>query len=86
LNLEQPVGIEIPWESLSASALEGVIDDFILREGTDYGWHETSLEKKRQDIQRQLAAHKAKILYDAATESITLVVPQHKMGFHSQKL
>ncbi len=65
--------MDIPPESLSGEALQGVIDDFILREGTDYGVSEASLDKKRQDVLRQLENGKAKIVFDAETESITLV-------------
>jgi len=65
--------MDIPLESLSPEALQGVIDDFILREGTDYGIAEATLTKKRQDVLRQLEKGKAKIVFDAETESITLV-------------
>jgi uncharacterized protein YheU (UPF0270 family) len=65
--------MDIPLEKLSAEALEGVIDDYILREGTDYGLQEVPLDKKRSDILRQLQNGKAKIVFDAETESITLV-------------
>lgn len=65
--------MEIPFASLSADALAGVIDEFILREGTDYGDVEASLEKKRRDIIAQLESGKAKLMFDAETESITMV-------------
>lgn len=65
--------MDIPLENLSPEALEGVIDDYILREGTDYGAAEATLEKKRQDVLRQLEKGKAKIVFDPETESITLV-------------
>lgn len=65
--------MDIPIESLTAEALEGVIDDFILREGTDYGTNEVSLESKRADILRQLKKGVAKLVFDVETESITLV-------------
>ncbi len=65
--------MDIPLENLSTEALEGVIDDFILREGTDYGNTEATLEKKRADVLRQLKKGLAKIVFDAETESITLV-------------
>jgi hypothetical protein len=74
--MDEISGFEIPWTSLSEDALFGVIDDFILREGTDYGWQEVSLERKREDIRRQLEKRKIKIMFDPASESITLhVVP-----------
>ena len=65
--------LEIPFQQLSGDALTGVIDDFILREGTDYGNLEASLEKKREDVLRQLKNGRAKIVFEPETESITLV-------------
>ncbi len=63
---------------LSPEALSGVIDDFILREGTDYGWQEATLEKKRADIRRQIEKGLAKIVYDSESESFTLLEPISK--------
>ncbi|TIE66479.1 YheU family protein, partial [Legionella pneumophila] len=34
----------IPWQELSPEALENLIESFVLREGTDYGEHERTLE------------------------------------------
>jgi uncharacterized protein len=65
--------VEIPFQQLTNDALQGVIYDFILREGTDYGTQEASLEKKREDILRQLKNGKAKIVFEPETESITLL-------------
>lgn len=65
--------LEIPFQQLSGDALTGVIDDFILREGTDYGNLEASIEKKREDVLRQLKNGRAKIVFEPETESITLV-------------
>ena len=53
-NLEGPPPVEIPFDSLSAEAQEGVLNDFIYREGTDYGAIEASLERKQQDLVRQI--------------------------------
>lgn len=65
--------LEIPFQQLSRDALTGVIDDFVLREGTDYGNVEVSMEKKREDVLRQLKNGQAKIVFEPETESITLV-------------
>lgn len=72
--METPIldGIEIPWQNLSEDALTGVIDEFILRDGTDYGEMEASLDKKRKDVLVQLRTRRARLLYDPETESITL--------------
>lgn len=65
--------IEIPWEQLSAETLQGVIDDFVLREGTDYGVVETTLERKRDQVRAQLKGGKARVLFDPRSETCTIV-------------
>ena len=44
----------IPWDKLSAPALEGIIEEFVLREGTEYGASEFSLDQKKSNVKRQL--------------------------------
>jgi uncharacterized protein YheU (UPF0270 family) len=69
---EQPV--VIPYESLSGDALNGILDDFILREGTDYGAVEYSLEEKREQVKELLKKGKAGIFFEAESETCTLRV------------
>lgn len=68
-----PAPVEVPMEALSADTLHSVIESFILREGTDYGWQEVDHELKIDQVKRQLSAGKVKIAFDPATESVTLV-------------
>ena len=53
--------MKIPQQQLSAEALLGVVDAFILREGTDYGTQEFTLEEKRQRVLQLLASGDAEI-------------------------
>jgi uncharacterized protein YheU (UPF0270 family) len=66
--------IVIPHTELSAEALRGVLESFVLREGTDYGEREVSLDQKVAQVLRQLERGKAQIVFDAALESIDIVV------------
>ena len=66
--------IDIPHDALSAAALRGVIESFVLREGTDYGEHELSLEWKVASIVRQLERGEAQIVFYPLTRSIDIVV------------
>jgi uncharacterized protein len=68
-----PPPIEIPFSSLSVDAQEGVLNDFIEREGTDYGAQAASLEKKHRDLLGQLSKGDVKLVFDPSTESITLM-------------
>ncbi len=64
----------VPHAELSAEALQGVIESFVLREGTDYGSHDVSLQQKVAQVLRQLERKEAQIVYDPDTESIDIVV------------
>ena len=64
----------VPWAELSPEALNGVIESFVLREGTDYGERDVSFETKVDQVRRQLERREAEIVYDQDTESIDIVV------------
>jgi uncharacterized protein YheU (UPF0270 family) len=66
--------IEIPHTELSASALRGVVEAFVLREGTEYGERDVLLDRKVLDVMRQLDRGEAQILFDPNTESVEIVV------------
>jgi uncharacterized protein YheU (UPF0270 family) len=66
-------GIVIPWERLSEGALRGVIEEFVTREGTEYGDHDVSLDDKVRDVQRQLERRDVVVLFDVKTEAVNLV-------------
>lgn len=64
--------IVIPPAALSEQALHGVIESFVLREGTDYGEREYSLEQKVAQVRAQLARGQARILFDPQSNTVTL--------------
>ena len=63
----------IPFESLSAEAQQGLIEAFVLREGTDYGPVEYSFEEKCRMVRLQLASGKALIEFDSDSETALIV-------------
>ena len=66
--------IKIPFDALSEHALVGVIDDFIQREGTDYGHRDYTREEKRRAVRDALERGRATIVYDETTHSTTLLL------------
>ncbi len=58
---------------LSPDALRGVIEAFVLREGTEYGARDYSLEEKVLQVMRQLERGEAQIMFDPNTETVGLV-------------
>ena len=65
--------VNVPHADLSEDALRGVIESFVLREGTDYGEREYSLEQKVAHVLGQLQRGEARILYDPASGSVDIV-------------
>jgi len=68
--------IEIPFGLLSGDALRGLIDEFVSREGTDYGQGEHTLDEKAASVRRQLENGRAVIVYDPATENCNIVLKE----------
>ncbi len=66
--------VTVPYRELSAAALCGLVEAFVLREGTDYGTHEYSLEEKVAHVMRQLERGDADVMFDPVTESASIVV------------
>ena len=66
--------ISIPLEQLTPQALQGVIDAFILREGTDYGHQEFTLDEKRGRVRAMLQRGEAQICYYPENEHIDIVL------------
>ena len=64
----------MPHTELTADALRGVIESFVLREGTDYGERDISHEAKVQQVMRQLERGEVRITFNPVDSSVTLVV------------
>ena len=67
--------MDIPYTSVSPEALEGIIEEFVTREGTEYGTVSYDLATRIAQVRRQLELGKAKIVFDPETETCNLVVP-----------
>ena len=70
--------MEIPYSDLSEDALKGMVSEFVLREGTDYGIKEYSLEEKISAVLHQLKTGKAKIIYCEETETFNIEIRQER--------
>lgn len=72
---ESPVEpVVVPHTELAPELLRAVIESFVLREGTDYGEHEFSLDQKVAKVLRQLERGEAQIIFDPETESVAIVL------------
>jgi uncharacterized protein len=72
--VESPVLISSA--DLSQEALAGIIESFILREGTDYGVNEVEYAKKHEQILNKINKNEFLITFDPETESVNLLTRQ----------
>ncbi|ELC6410808.1 TPA: YheU family protein [Enterobacter hormaechei subsp. xiangfangensis] len=63
----------IPWQDLSPDTLDNLIESFVLREGTDYGEHERSLEQKVNDVKRQLKSGDLVLVWSELHETVNIM-------------
>ena len=63
----------IPWQDLSPETLDNLIESFVLREGTDYGEHERSLEQKVNDVKRQLKSGDVVLVWSELHETVNIM-------------
>ncbi len=63
----------IPWQDLSTETLDNLIESFVLREGTDYGEHERSLEQKVSDVKRQLKSGDVVLVWSELHETVNIM-------------
>jgi uncharacterized protein YheU (UPF0270 family) len=74
MDQEPAEPVVVPHTELAEDLLRAVIESFVLREGTDYGEQEFSLDQKVAKVVRQLERGDAQIVFDPDTESVAIVV------------
>ncbi|CAM2993485.1 YheU family protein [Vibrio mytili] len=62
----------IPWQDISPETLENLIREFVLREGTDYGSTEVSLQDKVDQVKTQLEKGEAVIVFSELHETVDI--------------
>jgi uncharacterized protein YheU (UPF0270 family) len=77
--------IDIPLASLSDELLTAIIEDFVAREGTDYGPSEVDFEAKIQQVKRQIERGDVVITFDQETESCTLLTKYQFQRFQQDQ-
>ncbi|PID51377.1 MAG: hypothetical protein CR960_01100 [Pasteurellales bacterium] len=70
----------IPWQELSAEALDNILESFILREGTDYGEVELSMEEKKTRLLHLIKSKQAVIVWSELHESLDIKETKSFLG------
>jgi uncharacterized protein YheU (UPF0270 family) len=64
----------IPHTAVNNETLLAIVEEFVSREGTDYGPSAFSLESKVQSVIKQLETGKACLVFDPVSESCDIVI------------
>jgi uncharacterized protein YheU (UPF0270 family) len=65
--------VEVPHAQLAPEVLRRLIEEFVTRDGTDYGAVERTLEQKVAVVLRKLETGDVAIVVDAESETIDIV-------------
>ncbi|VAW93237.1 hypothetical protein MNBD_GAMMA20-255 [hydrothermal vent metagenome] len=71
----------IPYKQLSPEALNSLIEEFVSRDGTDYGAEEIPLTQKTEQVLRLLQQGEIAILFDEETGSCN-IVPRRELAHY----
>jgi uncharacterized protein YheU (UPF0270 family) len=71
--------VEVPVKRLSREALDGLIEEFVTRDGTDYGSQEQTLDEKKSAVARQLDRGELVIVFDSESETGN-IIPKDAIG------
>ncbi len=66
-------GVEIPLERLLPDTLRNLVSEFVTREWEEVGDAGYTLDEKIEQVLRQLREKKAKVVFDATSNSCNIV-------------
>jgi uncharacterized protein YheU (UPF0270 family) len=70
---KQEPPVEVPYTRLTPEVLRALIEEFVTREGTDYGHRERTIDEKVADVMRQIERGQAKIIFDPESQTANIV-------------
>ena len=65
--------IIVPWKDLPPDTLTNLIEEFVTRDGTDYGDQEIPTSTKVEQVRNQLKKQEAFVVFDEVTESVSVM-------------
>ena len=66
-------GVEVPYKDINPETLRNMIEEFVSRDGADWGEASGSMEAKIKQVLRQFEAGKIKVVYDLTSQSANIV-------------
>lgn len=63
----------IPHQDINADTLSSILREFVLREGTEYGAEDISVEEKIEQVIQQLQDGSAVLVYSELHETVNII-------------
>ncbi|MCS5709306.1 YheU family protein [Candidatus Berkiella cookevillensis] len=72
------MAIDIPYQEIPEATLICMLEEFVTREGTNYGEKEFLLDELVEQLKQQLISHRAMIQYDEISETFNIVSTENQ--------
>ncbi len=66
--------VEVPYERLDPETLRNLIQEFVTRDGADWGETGGALEDKVAQVMQQLRSRKVKVVFELKSQTANIVV------------
>lgn len=77
--------MKIPPSQLNPDVLNNILEEFITREGTDYGQQELNLQEKVERLRPQVMKGEVLIVFDERLQNIQLMSKEdYTLGEHNE--
>jgi len=63
----------IPFDQIAAETLDSILQEHVLREGTNYGEHEVAIDSQVAQLRKQLVTGDIVLVYSELHESVNLL-------------
>lgn len=70
---QQEEGIEVPYQQIDPETLRRMIQEFVSRDGADWGDAGCTLEDKVDQVLQQLERNQVKVVFDLRSQTANIV-------------
>ena len=67
-------GVIVPHSDLSETALQGLLEEFVSRDGTDSGYTKLTLAQRAAQVRRQLDRGEAVVVFNEQTQTANIIL------------
>ncbi|MGK2945111.1 MAG: YheU family protein [Desulfuromonadales bacterium] len=67
-------GVEVPYDRIDPDTLRNMIQEFVTRDGADWGEAGCNLEDKCEQVLQQLRIKRVKVVFDLTSQTANIVV------------